>query len=126
MHKTKYLSAFERGMVEGARRTGLSVSRTATLLGFSHSTVSCVYQEWSTTQRRSSKLDTTVVSIGVKMGQYPCGTLLTHCRVHVQTNSGCSEGKRVCNSILGRILMFCTLGVYFHFFFLNWYWATFR
>ena len=36
----KYLSAFERGMVVGARRTGLSVSRTATLLGFSRSIVS--------------------------------------------------------------------------------------
>uniref|UniRef100_A0A673YEK7 Vacuolar protein sorting 13 homolog C n=1 Tax=Salmo trutta TaxID=8032 RepID=A0A673YEK7_SALTR len=35
------------------------VSRTATLLGFSHSTVSCLYQEWSTTQRTSSQLDTT-------------------------------------------------------------------
>ena len=37
--KTKYLNAFERGMVVGARRTGLSVLRTTTLLGFSHSTV---------------------------------------------------------------------------------------
>ena len=34
MGKTKYLSAFEQGMVVGARRTNLSVSRTATLLGF--------------------------------------------------------------------------------------------
>jgi hypothetical protein len=30
------------------------VLRTATLLGFSHSTVSLVYQEWSTTQRTSN------------------------------------------------------------------------
>ena len=37
---------FERGMVVGARRIDLSVSRTAILLGFSHSTVSRVYQEW--------------------------------------------------------------------------------
>jgi hypothetical protein len=36
------------------------VSRTATLKGFSCATVSCVYQEWSTTQRTSSQLDTTV------------------------------------------------------------------
>ena len=36
--KTKYLSAFERDMVVGSRCTDLSVSRTATLLGFSHST----------------------------------------------------------------------------------------
>ena len=40
----KYLSAFERGKVVGARRTGLSVSRTATLQGFSRSTISRVYQ----------------------------------------------------------------------------------
>ena len=48
------------------------VSRTATLLGFSRSTVSCVYQEWSTSQRTSSQLDTTVGSIGVNMSQHPC------------------------------------------------------
>ena len=34
MGKTKYLSAFEQGMVVGVRCTGLSVSRIATLLGF--------------------------------------------------------------------------------------------
>ena len=35
----KIYSAFEWGMVVGARRTGLIVSRTATRLGFSQSTV---------------------------------------------------------------------------------------
>ncbi|MGH0151887.1 UNVERIFIED_CONTAM: hypothetical protein FKN15_020794 [Acipenser sinensis] len=55
MGKTKDLSALERGMVVGARRASLSVSRTATLLGFSRSTVSHVYQGWSTTQRTSSQ-----------------------------------------------------------------------
>ena len=85
MGKTKYLSAFEQGMVVGARRTGLSVSRTATLLGFSCSTVSCVYQEWATTQWTTSQLDTTVGSVGVNMGQLPCGTLSTP-RVHAPTN----------------------------------------
>ena len=34
MDKTKYVNAFERGIVVGAYHTGLSVSRTATLLGF--------------------------------------------------------------------------------------------
>jgi hypothetical protein len=68
--------AFEQGMVD-ARRTSLSVSITATLLGFSSSTVSCVYQEWSTTQRTSSQLDTTVGSIGVNMGQHHFGTFDT-------------------------------------------------
>jgi hypothetical protein len=61
-------------MVVGARRTGL--------LGFSRATVSRVYQEWSTTQWRSRQLDTTVGSIGVIMGQHPCGMLSTPCRVH--------------------------------------------
>uniref|UniRef100_A0A674ES19 Guanosine-3',5'-bis(diphosphate) 3'-pyrophosphohydrolase MESH1 n=1 Tax=Salmo trutta TaxID=8032 RepID=A0A674ES19_SALTR len=35
----------------------------------------------STTQRTSSQLDTTVVSIGANIGQHPCGMLLTPCRV---------------------------------------------
>jgi hypothetical protein len=56
MGKTKYLNAFEQGMVVGARHTGLSVSRNATLLGFSRSTVFRVYEEWSTTQKTSSQL----------------------------------------------------------------------
>ena len=91
-------------MVVGAKCTGLNVSRTAMLLGFSCSTVSHVYQEWSTTERTSSQLDTTVGSIGVNMGQHPFGRLLTPCRVHAPMNWGCSEGKRGCNSILGRCL----------------------
>ena len=45
MGKTKDLRAFEWGMVVGARRNGLTVSRTAMLLVFSHSSVSRVYQE---------------------------------------------------------------------------------
>ena len=86
MGKTKDLSAFEWGIVVGPRRTGLSVSRTATLLGFSRSTVSRVYQGRSSTQRTSSQLDTTVGSIGVNMGQHPCGMLSTPCRVHALMN----------------------------------------
>jgi hypothetical protein len=66
MGKTKYVSAFERGLVEGARHT--SLSRTAMLQIFLH------------------KPDTTVGSIGVNMGQHPCGTLLTPCRAHALTN----------------------------------------
>ncbi len=39
------LSDFERGMVVGARRAGLSISKTADLLGFSHTTISRVNRE---------------------------------------------------------------------------------
>jgi hypothetical protein len=71
MGKTIYLSAFERGTVVGARRTGFRGSRTAKLLGFSRSTVSRVYQECYTTQSTSSQLDTTLGTNGVNMGQHP-------------------------------------------------------
>jgi hypothetical protein len=73
MVKIKYLSAFEQGTVEGARHTSLGVSRTAALLDYSRSTISCVYQAWSTTQSTPSQLDTTVGSIEVNIGQHPCG-----------------------------------------------------
>ena len=43
MGKTKYISAFEWGMVVGAGHSGLGLSRTATLLGVSRFTVPCVY-----------------------------------------------------------------------------------
>ena len=86
MGKIKVGSAYKLGMVEGARRNGLSVSKTATLLGFSCSTVSHVYQEWSTTQRISRQLDTTVGSIGVNMDQHPCGMLSAPRKVHALMN----------------------------------------
>ena len=59
-------------------------SRTAMLMDFSCSTVLRVYQEWSTTQRTFGQLHTTVGCIGVNMGQHPCGTLLTRCRVYAE------------------------------------------
>ncbi len=44
MGKKGDLSDFECGMVVGARRDGLSISKTAVLLVFSHTTISRVLQ----------------------------------------------------------------------------------
>ncbi len=41
------LSDFEHGMVVCARQAGLSISKTADLLGFSRTTISIVNREWS-------------------------------------------------------------------------------
>ncbi len=45
MGKKGDLSDFERGMFVGVRRTALSISKTADLLGFSHTTISRVWSE---------------------------------------------------------------------------------
>ncbi len=55
MGKKGDLRDFECGMVVGARRAGLSISKTADLLGFSRTTISSVYREWSEKEKISSE-----------------------------------------------------------------------
>jgi len=54
MGKKGDLSNFERGMVVGARRAGLSILQSAHLLGFSHTTISRVYKGWCENGKTSS------------------------------------------------------------------------
>ncbi len=55
MGKKGDLSNFEHGMVAGARRAGLSISKTADVLRFSCTTISSVYREWSEKEKISSE-----------------------------------------------------------------------
>ncbi len=45
----------EREKVVGVRRAGLSISKTADLLGFSCTTISSVYREWSKKEKISNE-----------------------------------------------------------------------
>jgi hypothetical protein len=70
---------------------------------FPHSIVTYVYLEWSTTQRTSSQLDTTVESTWASVPV----ERFRHLRVHAQMNWGCSF-----NSIRKVLLIFGILSVH--------------
>ncbi len=71
------LSDFEHGMVVGARRAGLSISKTADLLGFSHKTISRVYRELSEKDDRKA----TVTQITTHYNQVMQNTI-SECTTH--------------------------------------------
>ncbi len=55
MGKKGDLSDFEHGMFIGARRAGLSISKTADLLGFLCTTIFRVYREWPEKEKMSNE-----------------------------------------------------------------------
>ncbi len=57
MGKKGDLIDFERGMIIGARRTGLSISQTPFViyLEFSRTTISRIHSEWSKKEKISSE-----------------------------------------------------------------------
>jgi hypothetical protein len=90
MGKTKDVS--EQSMVVDAKRTGLWQELQRCWV-FHAQPFPRVYKEWTTTQRTSSQLDTTVGSIGFNMEQRPCGTLSTPYIVHAPANCAVLRAK---------------------------------
>jgi hypothetical protein len=106
MVKTKE-SAFEQGKVVGAKRTGISQELQHRWV-FPRSTVSHVYQEWSTTQRTSSQLDTTVGRIGASI-PVEQGYLVEFMPQQIEA---VLRAKGVQRNIRKVFLIFCILRVY--------------
>ena len=110
MGKTTDLSSFEQGMVVGARHTGLCQEQQRCWVFHAQQFPMCIKNG---PLPKGHPANTIVGSIGVNMNQYPLEHL-TPCRDHSSTNSGCSEGKREFNSILGKVfLMFAILSLCF-------------
>jgi hypothetical protein len=76
-------SAFERGMVVGARRTGLYQELQCCWVFHAQQFPVCLNDG---PLPKGHPANLTHWSIGVNMGQHPCGMLLTPCIVHAQTN----------------------------------------
>ena len=80
----KYLSAFERGMVVGARRIGLCQELQCCWVFHAQQFPVCI-KNGSSAKGHPANL-TTVGSVGVNMGQQPCEMLSAPCRVHAPPN----------------------------------------
>ena len=76
MDKTKDLSAFEWGMVEGARHTSLCQELQRCWVFHAQQFPVCIKNG---PPPKGHPANLTVGSIGVNMGQHPCGTLSTPC-----------------------------------------------
>ena len=109
MGKTKYWVTFERVMVVGARRSGLCVKNCNAAGFFTLDSFPCVSRMvHHPNDILYSQLDATVGSIGVNMGQHPCGTLLTPCPNELRM----FWGQKVEQLNIRKVfLMFCTLSV---------------
>ena len=95
MGKTKDLSALQ-GMVEGMVEVpGAPVYvKNCNAAGFFMLNSFPCASRMVHQPKDISQLYTTVGSIGVNIGQHPCGTLSIPCGVHALTNRGCSEATK--------------------------------